>query len=185
MKYTLGVMLTLLVALHCSAQQGPASSAPAFRPTDTGSTVTFEIKNIGINTKGSFSGLKGKIVFNPAQPATTAFDVSIDAATVNTDNDMRDGHLKKESYFDIANYPRIRLVSTKVEGDKGRFRFTGNLTIKNTTHEISFPFTATPMGEDYIFNGQFTINRKDYGVGGTSTISNGLTVFLTVLARRE
>ena len=185
MRYPL-ILLTFLVTLHCSAQQDTASATPSFRPTDTGSTVTFEIKNFGINTKGSFSGLQGKIVFNPAELAAASFDVSIDAATINTDNDMRDGHLKKESYFDVADYPRIRFVSTKIEAaGKGRYRVTGNLTIKKTTREISFLFTATPMGGDYIFNGQFTINRRDYEVGGASTISNGLTVFLTVLARRE
>jgi polyisoprenoid-binding protein YceI len=58
------------------------------------------------------------------------------------------------------------------------------LTIKNTTKEISFPFQATPAGDDYIFKGTFTINRRDFDVGGSSTLGNDVTVSLTVLARR-
>jgi polyisoprenoid-binding protein YceI len=66
------------------------------------------------------------------------------------------------------------------------------LTIKDKSKEISFPFTvvqgsggAAPGGGDVTFKGAFTINRKDFGVGGTSTISNELTVSLTVAATNK
>jgi polyisoprenoid-binding protein YceI len=59
----------------------------------------------------------------------------------------------------------------------------GRLTIKSTTKEISFSFLATPAGGDYIFKGSFTINRRDFDVGGASTLGNDVTLSLTVLAR--
>jgi polyisoprenoid-binding protein YceI len=163
------------------------AAAQTYIPSDQGSSVTFEIKNLGIKTRGSFSGLEGKILFDPKNAASDSFDVSVDAATVNTDNNMRDEHLKKENYFDAAGHPRIRFVSTSVApaDGSGHYTITGKLTIKNTTKEISFPFLATPMGDDYIFTGRFTINRKDFDIGGSNTISNSLTVSLSVLARRH
>lgn len=161
--------------------------AQTYKPTDQGSAIGFEIKNFGFNTRGAFSGLDGTITWNPKNPGKAAFDVSIGAATITTDNDMRDEHLRKESYFDVEKYPRIRMVSTSIGGpDKsGHYTFNGKLTIKSTTKDISFPFIATPMLDDYIFKGAFTINRKDFDVGGSSTIGNSLNVSLTVLAKKQ
>lgn len=163
-----------------------AAVAQEYQPAEQGSSVTFKIKNFGFSVDGVFTGLQGKIIFDPKDPAKAVFDVSVDAASVNTDNDQRDNHLKKEEYFDVQNHPRIRFVSTAVtpSGKDGKYTISGKLTIKTTTKDISFPFTASPMGNDYIFSGEFTINRKDFGVGGSSTISNSLTVSLAVLAKR-
>ena len=84
-----------------------ASSAVAqYKPTDQGSVVQFKIKNLGFNVNGSFSGLAGNIQFDPAHPDQCHFDVSVDAASVNTDNSMRDEHLQKDNYFDVKTYPR-------------------------------------------------------------------------------
>jgi polyisoprenoid-binding protein YceI len=183
MKYFLAFLLVQLITLASFAQ----TSTPSYTPSNQGSSVVFAIKNFGFNTGGSFTGLQGAIVFDPQNAAGSSFDVSVDAASVNTDNNARDNHLREESYFDVKTYPRIRFVSTSISApDKsGHFTVTGKLTIKNTTKEISFPFVATPMGNDYIFKGEFTINRKDYGVGGSSTLSNGLTVTLTILAKKS
>ncbi|HEV2354244.1 MAG TPA: YceI family protein, partial [Puia sp.] len=122
-----------------------------------------------------------------ANAAGDSFDVSIDAASVNTDNNMRDNHLREDAYFDVARYPRIRFVSTSVAAnDKaGHYTMTGNLTIKGVTKLVRFPFLATPVGNNYIFNGSFTINRRDFGVGGVSTLGNQVTVSLSVLTRSE
>jgi polyisoprenoid-binding protein YceI len=179
MKFLFGSLLTLF-AVNTSFSQD-------FKPTDAGSAIGFEIKNFGFNSKGSFSGLDGKISWDPKDPARAIFDVSIDASSVNTDNNTRDEHLRKETYFDVEKYPRIRMVSTGITGpdNAGHYTFSGKLTIKNTTKDISFPFVATALGNDYIFKGGFTINRRDFNVGGGSTLSNNLTVSLTVLAKKQ
>ena len=177
MKQSIAVLLIVLIPSLLVAQD--------YKPTDQGSTIEFVIKNFGVNTKGFFTGLDGKISFDPKDIGKSALDVSIAASSVNTDNEMRDGHLKKESYFDVEKYPRIKMVSTSITGDNGRYTFNGRLTIKDKTKDISFPFIATPMGEDYIFKGSFTINRRDFEVGGGSTIANNATVNLTVLAKKQ
>jgi polyisoprenoid-binding protein YceI len=157
-----------------------------YKPADQGSSLNFTIKNLGFGVTGKFSGLQGNITFDPANLAAANFDVSIDAASVNTDNGLRDGHLKGESYFDIKNYPRIRFVSTKVaEAKNGMFTITGKLTIKKQTKVISFPFSVTQTGEGYIFKGMFNINRRDYDVGGFSTVSDNLDVSLNISAKKN
>lgn len=163
-----------------------AWQAPVWVPADNGSSVKFKIKNLGVTVGGSFTGLQGKIAFDPANPGAASIEASIDVNSINTGIDLRDDHLKKEEYFDVKNYPRIHFVSTKVNaGRSGSYTVTGLLTIKKVTREISFPFTATPQGNGFLFTGEFKINRRDFGVGGSSfTMSDNLTVQLSVFAPR-
>lgn len=153
-----------------------------YKPTELGSSLQFSIKNFGFDVTGTFKGLQGDVKFDPQNPTAASFDVSIDAASVNTDNNLRDTHLKGDAYFDVKNYPRIRFVSSKVIAKNGAYLITGNLTIKKQTRVISFPFTASPSNDSYLFKGTFAINRKDFDVGGTSTIANDLNVVLAIQA---
>jgi polyisoprenoid-binding protein YceI len=174
MKKAILFILTALISGSVLAQ---------YKPTDQGSSLNFTIKNFGIEATGKFTGLQGDITFDPANPAVANFDVTIDAASVNTDNSLRDSHLRGDSYFDVKNYPRIHFVSTKVTGKNGSFTITGKLTIKKQTKVISFPFSAMSSAGGYLFKGTFSINRKDFDVGGTSTISDNLDVQLNILAK--
>jgi len=157
-----------------------------YMPVDKGSTLQFKIQNLGFDVNGSFTGFKGTINFDNQNPVNNSFDVTIDANTVNTGNSLRDSHLRDNGYFDGNHYPVIHFVSSKIvpAGKPGVFIVSGKLIIKNKSRDISFPFTATPSGDEYIFKGSFKIKRKDFDVGGTSTISNELEVFLNVLAKK-
>ena len=156
-----------------------------YKPVDEGSSIKFKLKNLGFNTGGTFSGLEGTIYFDKDNLSTASFDVSIDASSVNTTVDMRDNHLRDESYFDVKKYPRIHFVSTSVKpGKENSFEISGKLTIKDKTKDINFPFTATQSTDGYIFNGEFKINRKDFGVGGSSTVSDNVTVTLNIVAKK-
>jgi polyisoprenoid-binding protein YceI len=149
------------------------------KPVDGDDSVTFTIKNFGINTKGSFKGLKGSIKWDPANPTNSSFNVSVDVNTINTGIEMRDNDLKKESYFNVAKYPTITFASTVVTATN----VTANLTIKGTTKQIDVPYTVTPSGNGYLFEGKFQVNRRDFGVGGGSfTLSDRVEVQLKVLA---
>src|ERR1700750_907646 len=81
-----------------------------YKPIDKGSMLQFNIKNLGFGVSGKFTGFKGSINFDAQSPANGSFDVTIDAGTVNTDNSLRDSHLRDASYFDVQKYPVIRFV---------------------------------------------------------------------------
>jgi polyisoprenoid-binding protein YceI len=157
----------------------------SFIPVDSGSLVKFRIKNFGFGVDGSFSGLQGLIYFDPDNAAASSFDVSVDANSVNTGNEMRDNHLKEDGYFDVKNFSRIHLVSTRVEklNKEGTFLISAKLTIKNHTKDLSFPFKAKASGNGFLFSGEFKLNRSDFGVGGSSTVSDNLNVLLEVFAK--
>jgi polyisoprenoid-binding protein YceI len=164
---------------------GPITGkAQQLTPRDAGSSVKFSIKNFGLNVTGSFKNMQGKINFNPANTAASSFEINVDATTVNTGNESRDKHLKKKDYFDVDTYSKLFFLSTKVSAVNGNYIIEGILTIKGVAKKISFSFTATPQQKGYLFTGQFKLNRRDFGVGGSSwVLSDDLTVQLNVLAQ--
>lgn len=156
-------------------------------PVDADSKVHFVIKNFGIKTGGDFTGLKGNIKFAPENLAASSFDVTVDANTIDTDNDSRDDHLRQAEYFDVATYKTIQFKSTRVVNSTvpGRYYIYGDLTIKGVTKQVEFGFSASPKNGGYLFEGGFSINRRDFAVGGSSiSMSDKLTVSLSVFARR-
>jgi len=166
-----------------------AAAAPAqnFSPAGDGSSVKFTIKNFGIPVSGTFTGLKGKIMFDAANPAAAFFYVTVNAATINTGITARDNHLKKEEYLNAGKYPFISFVSEKVVAlnNAGMFTVTANITVKGTTKEVSFPFSVAAKNDGYIFTGNFKLNRQDFNVGGNSiTLSDNLTVSLSVYVKK-
>ncbi|MCY7292654.1 MAG: YceI family protein [Ferruginibacter sp.] len=174
-----------LAFVICTATLAKAQN---FIPTDDGSKLHFVIKNFGINTGGDLTGLKGKIIFDAKNTNKCFFDVTVSVKTIDTDNGKRDEHLRKEEYFDVATYPVLHLVSTKIEpgADLKHFIFKGNLTIKNITKPISFPFTAEGKTGGAFFVGSFDINRGDFGGGKVSfSLSNKIKVTLNAFAKTQ
>jgi len=156
-------------------------------PVDAASSVKFTIKNFGLKVDGSMKGLQGKIIFNPASLATASFNVSVDAATINTNNGSRDNHLKKEEYFDVAKHPGVQFISTRIvaTNNPAIFKMEGNITIKGVTKLVNFPFTVVEKPGGHSFSGEFTINRRDFKVGGNSLVlSDNLIVSLSVFAKK-
>ena len=155
------------------------------KPLDAHNAVTFVIKNLGINTRGEFTGLKGDIEWNEEDPTQSKFSVSVAANTINTGIDSRDNHLKKEEYFDVKNYPEIKITSNAISKADEGFLMNATLLIKGVTKTVSFPFTAEKQPDGgLLFTGKFTVNRRDFGVGGNSvTLSDNVDVILNVMAK--
>ena len=171
----------LFVFFILSCQYGFAQ----YHPVAGESSVRFSLKNFGFRSGGSLDAPEGEIVFNPDELTKSSFRVTIKTESINTNNESRDEHLKEASYFDVKNYPLIRFVSSSVtETDKkGSYQTRGTLTVKNKSNEITLPFTAEKNGNGWLFSGSFKMNRKDYDVGGSSTLSDEVTVEIKVVAR--
>lgn len=150
--------------------------------TITKSSVTFQIKNLGINTGGSIGGLNGDILFDPEHVDASTIEASVEVNTINTDNSTRDEHLKSDSYFDAAKYPKITLRSVSIKHKSGN-NYMGifDLTIKNKTRQVELPFSYTETGNSASFKGTLKIKRTDYDIGHKSLImSNDVTVTIDV-----
>lgn len=171
-------LLAIAIYTNCTAQTLTAA--------DAASKVSFVIKNIGINVNGTLNGLKGKMYFDPKNLAASAFDMTVDVNTINTGIEKRDKHLKSEDYFDAAKYPVINIKTTKLLAKGGNKYFAqAILTMHGVSKNIQFDFMANPQADGYTFSGGFPLNRRDYGVGGSSMImADNLNVSLYVVAKK-
>ena len=175
MKYTFTYFL-ILWSLATQSQ---------YKPTNLGSTIEFKVKNFGFEVKGSLSKIQGTLNFENKIPIS--FDVIVNVNTINTGIGMRDRHLKGEEYFNAQQYPFIHFISTKINESvkKGTYIVSGILTIKNKSQNISFPFSVLPVEEGFVLNGNFKINRKDFGIGNSGVISNSVEVMLNIQAKKS
>ncbi len=150
------------------------------KPDYTKSSVAFKIKNAGIGVDGSFSKFETSIDFNESAGAPSSIKATIETATINTGIEARDKHLKKEEFFDVEKYPKITFESTQIlKTASGGLIAEGKLTIKNVTKDIKIPFTYTAATG--VFEGNVTLNRLDYSVGGKSmTMSDEVQVTVKV-----
>jgi polyisoprenoid-binding protein YceI len=107
-------------------------------------------------------------------------ELTIQAASIDTRNADRDGHLRSNDFFAMDEYPEITFRSTSVTwGDTENVEITGDLTIKGTTQSVTIPFTfdgqaTDPFGNVRLgFEGSVTINRKDFGVNWNAALETG------------
>ena len=130
--------------------------------------------------RGAFNQFEGTTTLDGANPSNSSVAITIDVNSVDTRNEQRDGHLRTNDFFDIANFPKITFTSTSIAHEGGNdFTVTGDLTIKDVTKSVSFPLEFTgavkdPWGNDRIgFEGSTVINRTDYGVNFNAALEAG------------
>ncbi|HEY1055495.1 MAG TPA: YceI family protein [Emticicia sp.] len=136
-------------------------------------TITFKIKHaFGATADGSFKGFAGILVFDSQNLSNANIKASIDAKTIDTSLEIRDKTLRGSNYFDIENYPKISMTSTRIEKGIKENEYLGyfNLTIKKTTKSIKIPFTFVQSDSKAQFKSTFEVNRLDYEVGEKSSL---------------
>jgi polyisoprenoid-binding protein YceI len=124
--------------------------------------------NISFTTSGVsgiFKTFTGQIVFDEQKVAASKFDVSIDVASINTGNGMQNKHAKGSDWFDAAKYPGIRFVSKKFIKSGSAYLVTGDMQMHGVTKELSIPFNFKNSGSGGSFEGVFSVNRNDFGIG--------------------
>jgi polyisoprenoid-binding protein YceI len=149
--------------------------------------VSFTTKMLGVKVVGNFKGFKGDITFNPEDLNSASILGTVDAATIDTDNNLRNTHLKeKPEFFDVVKFPVIKMKSTKITKNGDKYLGVFNLTIKSVTKSVNIPFTAEITDGKAVFKGSATINRKDWSVGGsTFGMSNDVTINLIINAKQK
>jgi polyisoprenoid-binding protein YceI len=143
--------------------------------------VEFSVRHMMIATvKGRFGTVAGTIRLDDEDPARSAVDVTIDAASVDTRNEQRDAHLRSADFFDVANHPTLTFRSRRVERTReDHYRVTGDLTIRGTTRSvvldvieqgrITDPWGATRAA----FSARATVNREDFGLTWNQALEAG------------
>jgi len=145
------------------------------------SSIHFTARHMMIaKVHGRFEQFTGTINFDENNPANTAVDITIDAASITTKEAQRDGHLRSGDFFDVETYPTLTFTSTRVELiDEDTAQLYGDLTIKDVTKEVVLdveylgqaqsPWGTTNAG----FTGTTSINRKDWDLNWNVALETG------------
>jgi polyisoprenoid-binding protein YceI len=145
------------------------------------SVAEFKVQHMLIsNVKGQFT-VTGSMVLDLNDIAKSRIEASADAASINTRDPQRDGHLKSPDFFDVAKYPALTFESTHVESKgEGKLAVTGNLTVHGVTREVIFgvegpaPPGKDPWGNTRIgLSANARVNRKDFGLNWNAALETG------------
>ena len=145
------------------------------------STVGFEVKHMMVSkTKGQFKSYTTDVEAADLSDLTTAtIAFKFDVASIDTNSEDRDNHLKSGDFFDVENYPSIDFTSTSITKDGDDYKVTGDLTIKDVTKSVTFDVEyggkgKNPWGVDvYGFEAEAKINREDFGLTWNAALETG------------
>ncbi len=130
--------------------------------------------------RGSFGEFRGSARVDDADPTASSTEIVIQAASFDSSQEQRDGHVRSEDFLNVEVYPEITFRSTQVEkaGDDV-WRVTGDLTIRDVTAPVTVDFEFTGLAKDPFgniragFEGSTTISRKDYGITFNAALETG------------
>lgn len=153
-----------------SESQGTTTSRWQFDPYHT--QVEFSAKHLGMMTvRGHFPDVTATGFIDPDHPEASSVDVTIQTASIRTNNPQRDNDLRASNFLEVDKYPTMTFKSTKIEAaGQDRYRLTGDLTIKGNTRPVTLSvmkygeFNDPMMGHRIGYSAEGQINRRDFGL---------------------
>ncbi|WP_028657203.1 YceI family protein [Nocardioides sp. J54] len=129
--------------------------------------------------RGQFTDWSATAHVDTANPAASSVTLTINPASISTGSADRDGHLQSADFFDVEQFPEWKFVSTEVSRDGDEWTITGDLTIKDVTKPVTIEFEENGSAKDPFgnirvgFEGDVTINRKDWGLTWNAALETG------------
>lgn len=135
------------------------------------SSVEFSIRHLVSRTSGHFNEFSGTIMYDPKHPEKMSVEATIQAGSIDTGNERRDGHLRSDDFFGVEKYPTLTFKSTSAKKDGDAIMLTGDFTMHGTTKSITLPVTVLGVGKHPRnqapiagFETETVVKRSDYGV---------------------
>jgi polyisoprenoid-binding protein YceI len=158
----------------------PGNQAGTWTVDKAHTNVKFSISHLVISdVEGRFKTFDGTMESSKADFSDAKINFTVEVASINTDNENRDNHLKSPDFFDAAKFPQMKFVSTSfVSLGDNKYTLVGNLTIRDVTKPVSFDVkyggTVNAMGGTHAgFKATTTINRFDYNLKWSNTTDSG------------
>jgi polyisoprenoid-binding protein YceI len=141
--------------------------------------IGFAVKHMVIATvRGNFKEFSGEIVYDEADITKSSVNVKIMTASIDTDNEKRNNHLRSNDFFNAEEFPEITFVSKKIMESENGYVAVGDLTIRDVTKEVELPFEITGKletegGTRIGIHAELEINRFDFNVKWDRTLDTG------------
>lgn len=131
--------------------------------------VSFVAEVTGESTAGIFSETAVTALIDQGNLSSSSIVATVQTASVSSENSQLESTLPDAEWFDVQSWPQATFESTGIESNTdGTLQVTGNLTIKSTTQEISFPMLLSIEADKQVARGEFVISRRDFDIGLTS-----------------
>ena len=189
-------MLLSMLALGAALVAGDTVKANpvAWTVDPAHSEVSFRVRHLTGRVRGHFKEFSTSLMADPAQLTTGSVSVEVKTASVNTENEKRDTHLRGPDFFDVEKFPVMTFKSTKVESNGKDLALSGDLTIRGVTKPVVLKGTfngkvVDPWGKERLgFEVSTTIDRRDFGlvwnklVEGSSLVGDEVTIDIAIEA---
>lgn len=143
-------------------------------------TVSFKIRHLLSNVQGRFNQFEGSFDYDPEKPETWKTEVTLQAASIDTNVAPRDKHLRSADFFDVEKFPTLAFKSTEVtEVTSEGAKLHGLLTIHGVEKPVVFDLQIHGVAKDpwgnvrSAFTATARINRKDFGLDWNKVVEAG------------
>ncbi|MYW06351.1 YceI family protein [Streptomyces sp. SID3343] len=177
-----------------SAETVPGYVAGKWTIDQVHSDVSFSVRHLGVaKVRGRFDAFEGSIVTaeNPLESSVTA---TIETTSVNSNNGMRDDHIRNEDFLDVGNHPTMTFVSTALRAESAAvYQVDGDLTLRGVTKPVTLELELNGFGTGFDgspvagFTATTTISRGDFGVTGGAAgaaVGDKITIILEIEAKQ-
>ena len=192
------LILSAFIASALLWQTAAQTKAETYKIDPTHAFVNFTIAHfVTGKARGSFADVAGTIFYDEKDAAKSWVEVVIKTASIDTNQEMRDRHLRSADFFDVEKYPDMTFKSKRIEKRGSGFVAVGELSLHGVTREVSMPFTFTPPFKDPLPAGEkrmlveaaLKIDRRDFGLtwnrileGGGLFVGNEVEIAINVEA---
>ena len=192
-----GAALASPVVFHTVAPLNAAAPVAmvTFNLDPAHTMVQFKVRHLGLSTvTGRFATFTGSFQLDPASGQAGNASLSIDVASINTDNDRRNAHLKSPDFFNADSFPKITFQSTSIQKLTGnKYKVNGNLTMRGVTKPVTLDgelagTRQTPRGWLAALSLTGTVKRKDFGLmwdrvtEGVAIVADDITLQIDIEA---
>jgi polyisoprenoid-binding protein YceI len=151
-----------------------------FQIDKTHSEAAFQVRHLISRVRGRFTDFAGTLQFDPEAAERSTVVFTIQAASIDTGTPDRDAHLRSDDFFAVASHPTITFAGTAVtpRGDN-RYDVAGDLTMRGVTRPVVVSMVylgkaTDPWGNEKVaFEGELTLNRKDFGLNWNAAVEAG------------
>jgi polyisoprenoid-binding protein YceI len=176
-----GMVALFALAVLCLPAQ---AALETFQIDPAHSSAGFKVRHLFTQVGGRFKDVAGMLAYDAAKPENSHIEITIQTASISTDNDLRDNHLRSADFFNVAQYPTITFKSTMImpTDQPGRYQVTGDFTMLGVTRPVVVTVDLIGFGEAprMGYRGGFaattTINRQDFGLKWNQVLDTGGTL---------
>lgn len=145
------------------------------------SEIGFQVRHMMFaKVRGQFRSWSASVDYDPGAPEKSSLSVEVETTSIDTRDGKRDDHLRSADFFEAEKFPKLTFKSKRIEAaGSGRYKLTGDLTIKDVTKEIAVDVEATGSGKDpwgnarLGFSAKASINRLDWGLKWNQALEAG------------